>query len=776
MLTIYITNRKYDLIKDVRSNNNMFNAKFYSKSEFLDVYPYVSYDKTIDYLISKYNLNIEVAKIYLDNIKHYPVEKIDNNKAKILSDIKDDLVNNKLLIYNKDLFNVLKESKIIIDGVKSKYLDILLDCFDVSYNEKESNKYKPSIYMLNDLEEEVSFVGERITSLINSGIDIKNIKIFNIDDSYKLMINKVFKLMHLPINEIDDISLAHSEIAKDFINNLDNGVNNSISYITEKYSKNKDIINSIIDICNKYVGLENEALFIKEELASHKVRTKENEETIKIINSLSSVKDTDYVFFLNFSNEIPRIHKDENYFNDKVNKLLNYDTAKDLNEYEKISLLKDIRNVKNLTITYKLTNNGKESYPSNLVEELLDDGEKASVGELTYNASNDYNKYVFGKMLDIYAKYNYLDKYLPTMLNTYPNNYRTYSNNYTGIAPYKIKTKLKNKLNLSYTTMDLYNKCAFAYYIKYILRFSENGSLYNSYVGQIFHHILKQRRKSSFNFEEEFKDIVSEFTFSNEEMFHINLLKEDIKYVLDVLAKQDKYSSLDVIKTEEPFEVKVNDTVTFKGQIDRIDYNPDYNLLTIRDYKTGNPSINTSIMPLGLSLQLPSYLYLLNRNNTWKDYKVGGFFFQPILPGKIKYDGKKSYEQLRDDTYKLVGYSTERQEDLALIDSGYMDSSVIHGMKLNKKGDFYSYTKTFNEDDITLLDELVSNYINKDSTSILNAEFSINPKILDNKTNISCDYCPFKDICFHENKDLVNIESDKNFLKKEGADNGELDN
>ena len=63
--------------------------------------------------------------------------------------------------------------------------------------------------------------------------------------------------------------------------------------------------------------------------------------------------------------------------------------------------------------------------------------------------------------------------------------------------------------------------------------------------------------------------------------------------------------------------------VEFKGFIDKIMYKEkDGNTyLSIIDYKTGNPSIKLDHLKYGLSMQLPSYLYLTSKSKMFDNYE-----------------------------------------------------------------------------------------------------------------------------------------------------------
>ena len=66
---------------------------------------------------------------------------------------------------------------------------------------------------------------------------------------------------------------------------------------------------------------------------------------------------------------------------------------------------------------------------------------------------------------------------------------------------------------------------------------------------------------------------------------------------------------------------------------------------TIVDYKTGSlPDIlNNTIY--GIGMQLPVYLYLINRSNRFPSPKVVGIFLQKVINKEIKRNTKKDYQE-----------------------------------------------------------------------------------------------------------------------------------
>ena len=121
----------------------------------------------------------------------------------------------------------------------------------------------------------------------------------------------------------------------------------------------------------------------------------------------------------------------------------------------------------------------------------------------------------------------------------------------------------------------------------------------------------------------------------------------------------------------------------------------------------------------------------------------------------------------KKERIKLQGYSTDDISILERFDPTYENSEIIKSMKYTDKG-FYHYAKVLNEKEVYEIINYTKKEINKDMNEILNGDFAINPKIYDGK-NISCEFCNFKDICYHSQKDTVYLDKviDLSFLGEE---------
>ena len=77
------------------------------------------------------------------------------------------------------------------------------------------------------------------------------------------------------------------------------------------------------------------------------------------------------VSVFNFNqNKIPIIYKDEDYITDNLKDNLLCDSTLDMNKLERESTIKNILNINNLAITYKLSTPFNSFYPSNLIGDL----------------------------------------------------------------------------------------------------------------------------------------------------------------------------------------------------------------------------------------------------------------------------------------------------------------------------------------------------------------------------------------------------------------------
>ena len=185
------TSTKNKLLKEYSISNNLIKTKFMTKKEYISNY-YFSYDyKTIYYLMNKYKYNLDVVKVYLNNLYSIDINKeYKSNKINLLKRIKKELLDNNLLYINNNFKEFISNKKIKVLNYYEleKYEEELFNQkIELSNNFKELD-----VYEFNTLEEEVNYVCIKIIELLNQGININKIKLAGINDDYLYTIKRLF--------------------------------------------------------------------------------------------------------------------------------------------------------------------------------------------------------------------------------------------------------------------------------------------------------------------------------------------------------------------------------------------------------------------------------------------------------------------------------------------------------------------------------------------------------------------------------------------------------
>ena len=778
-------NNKILIINDYAKNtllkkiNKLLNIKIITLSELKKNYIY-DYDyKSVLYVSNKYNYIPSIARKYIENT-YYINNEYKSRKIELLTKIKNDLEENNLLIKNNLYRKFLNNKDIVLYNLKyvdKYYLNIIEELSStnniITYNEEKETSVK-KIYRCNNSEEEISFVCSKICELIKSGIDINNIKLTNVKSDYTYIIRKIFKLFNIPINIKSDESIKSTMIVKKFKELYNENISEVMDKISELITNNyeKDIYKSILNVVNKYSDSNymdvKEILF--DDIDNIKIKRDELKNAVNIIDFKSDlISDNDYAFLINFNEGIiPINHKDEDYLNDIEKNNLGIDTSFTLNEKETNEVIETIKTTNNLILTYSEYNQNNKIYVSSAYSSDILEEEKVN---LNFNNSNNYNKLRLLSEKDDNNKYGTLSSDLLTLSTHYKDEpYLTYNNKYKKISNNKLKNYLNKGLTLSYSSMNTFYQCSFRYYLDNILRVNKYEERFDAVLGSIFHEILSECFiNDDYDVILNYEKLISESTypFNKSEKFFLENLKNELLLIIDTIKEQLKYTSLKQSMYEKEIKIDISSDVkvTFKGFVDKILYD-EFNgekIVVIIDYKTGNPLLNINNSIYGLDMQLPVYIYLIK--NEIKNVRIGGFYLQKIL-------SNVSNIQKRKESLKLQGYSNEDIDILEKVDSSYENSCVIKSLRTTQNG-FYSYSKIINDEQIDTLYNIVESKVKEARDKILNTEFDINPKEMDDK-NIGCKFCKYKDICYMTSSDIVKLKKIDNVFS-EVNDNAKMD-
>lgn len=720
----------------ILNRNKLINIKTMNMKQFVSKY-FFDYDEdAVLFIMDKYNVKYDIALVYINNLYYIEDKKYGIKKLDFLVEVKRELDNANLLKYNNLFKEYIKNIDIIVYGIRlGKFFQWVLKDINYKYIGKEYKKYDHKIYYFDTLEEEIEYVAFNICMLIDGGVSVSDIKLTNVDSSYYNTINRIFSLFGLRVNIPFKSLLSSFPYIKEFIEMYKN---NDLEYAINNIDKKNKLYDELISVINKYIKYNSKDLIIYK-LENTTIDSYKYNNGIEIIDYLDySCNDNQYIFMVGFNDGIiPNSYKDIDYITDNVKNMINEDMTKDKNMYLREDVLKAIYNIKNLIITYKLRDIKKTFYPSSLCSYF-----EVIRGEIQDNISYSevYNKIKLAKSIDDYIKYGYKNNNFDSLYNNFKIDYNSYNNRYTKI------NRIMDKLTLSYSKMQIYNKCAFRYYLTDILKLDIFEENFSTVIGSMVHYVME---KCLSNNDMDTNKYVSLFLegrkLSNKEKFFLEKYKVCIGELLDQVLMEYEYGSFDNAMYEKKIDIDYGNNVRFTGIIDKILYKEDNNktYVALIDYKTGNDDISLKYINYGLNIQLPIYLYLSNYLN-FKNVLYSGFYLQKF--------------NITDKDYRLVGYSNSDRDILSVIDNNFDNSKIIKGMKTLKSGAFSSYTKVLSNDDIENIKRITEEKINEVIDNIKNNKFDINPKV-DGDKNIGCDFCKFRDICFVKNRDRVEIES-----------------
>ena len=748
-----------DKILNQEKSNELHSIKFMSKKEFIKNFYFDFDNETIYELCKYYKCNYDTAKIFLKNIYYIDDKEYYNEKLNKLVEIKRFLEDNKLLKYNNLFKENLKYNEIVFDSINLTKFDYIMieelkKITDVTIKDKEYNDYTPTIYEFNNIDEEVEYVAYKICDLIESGVDISKIKIAGINKDYDNSINRIFGMYNLKIRK--EVSIFSTKTVRDFLNHYCSDIRITIDYLKNN-NLDIDVINEIIDIVNNYSFIEDYELvkkFIIEDL-KNKVITIHYDNEIEIIDINECDIHDEYVFYLNYNQEsVPKIYLDQDYITNDIRNLTKLDCIEKLNKNERMLIARNLKNIKNLVITYKL----KSPFSSFNKSNLLDIEESSDSINVKKSYSYISNQIILALMYDNLIKYGTISSNLSLYSKHYKIKYKSFYNNYNKIKKNDFYKYLDNKLLLSYTSMNDYFKCSFKYYLKYILKIDINHDITTRHIGSIFHYVLEKCiDEENYNIEKYVKKYIGDnnISMNSKERFFLNKLIQELPFLIDTIKAQNSYISLKERLYEEKIELKYNSkiNINFVGIIDKIIYDDD--IYALVDYKTGNENIDLSLNYYGINMQLATYLFLASKK--FKNAKFAGFYLQFILNKMSKGEEKEE----KENKLKLFGYSNSKY--ISYFDKTYESSRLIKSLKLKNDGTFYSTSKILSDEQVCNLIHLVENKINECIEKIEECDFSINPKNIDGK-NVSCEFCTYKDICFMNNKNILYLDKIDNFL------------
>ena len=768
-LIICPNNLKKRIIREINNNQKLIAFKVMDLQEFLNNYFFTYDKKTIFYIMCKYKVKYEIALEYLNSLYYIENKNYLSLKLNNLVKLKQDLLDKDLLTINNNFLYYLNNVNIIICGIElDPFLINIFNKWEYAVVDYHYEKKNINVLEFLNIEDEIGYIISDIKSKLDNGISIDKIKIVSGGSEYTNVFKRLFNWANIPLDLNEKISLYNLEFTKKIINMLKDNYSFS-DIITNLNNIDDSYINKIVNIFNNYVDFNIETSRLVDmiiyDLKNSYVKSKHLKNSIKVI-SLEEIENDDFTYLVGFNKEnYPKIYKDEEFLSDDMKNELGLFTSNQRNNYELNKLRNYVYN-NNLIITYKLKTSFDNYNPCILIDE--DNMNVLKNNRISYNFSHFFNKFNLAKGYDNFYKYGIINDDLKMLDSNYKNlEYDTYDNKFTGVDNNTYLNSI-NKLTLSYSSIDSFFRCSFRYYLSNVLRIHEdNTDDFYINIGNIFHYVLSKYRESDFSFDKSWNEEANKYTFTLDKLILLEKLKEELKFDLEIIRKQENYTNMHEYLFEKRFTVPItnlkNKDVYFTGVVDKIiyDYVDNKNIVSIIDYKTGTLPSNLNNVIYGIGMQLPIYMFFIKRSNLFPNLEIAGFYLQKIINKDVKRTLNKTLDELKENSLKLVGYSNCSSDIISVFDTTYHDSGLISGLKQKNDGSFYNYSKVLSDKELNKLDNIVSSRINDGASRILDGDFIINPKKVD-KDYIGCEFCSYRDICFKKENDYVELEKYNN--------------
>ena len=726
--------------------------------------------KAIFKIMNYYNVSYFMAKEYINGVKlienkEYNIPKLDslvsiynylNQNGYIY---KDKFFKNRLSIFPVTFINPDNHKDYLkLKEEVMKYTNVYEYTF-------AKNKNQPVVYEFDNILEESLFIFNKIVDLVNEGVSLNKIFIVN-NDEYRYMFKRLARNYSVSVNFKSNENILSSNIVRDFFNECYQ--KETFKEVLETLNNSDPIYSKIVDTINNYGLVEYKPSvcinILKNVFKEIKYPAIRYVEAVNFISNKSILNDDEYVFYPGFNlGVVPKIYKEEAFLNDALLEVLESNPSYIKNKIEKENTINFITFNKNVFITYKKLNGVKSIEPSLLIKELGLNIVRPSI-ELGYSKVEDDLRLT--SYYDKLIKYNENNQ----LLNEYGIQdvlYKTYNHKFKGVDKSLIDDRYsEKKLNLSYSSMKLYYQCPFYFYAEKVLGLGEYETTLATRLGTYTHAVLERSYQDDFDFERVVDEQISINAEDAKDVFFFNQMKS---FLANTISFNKEFESKSIFKN---FDLEKNikldfKTFTFEGFIDKVMYHIDGDdaYAVIVDYKTGSDVATLDNIEYGINLQLPIYMLLLKNNELFKgkNLHIIGFYLQKVKI--VLFNNKKDIANQIKENLKLQGYTVRDIGLINMFDPNFEKSEYIKSLSLTKDGGFNRYAKLFKKEEQDKIINLSKDLIIKAGTNILNGEYKIEPKRIDGK-NISCTYCKYKDICYMDYEDELDLPK-KEFKEEE---------
>lgn len=335
-------------------------------------------------------------------------------------------------------------------------------------------------------------------------------------------------------------------------------------------------------------------------------------------------------------------------------------------------------------------------------------------------------------------------------------------------------------LHTSVSRLEQFAACAYAHFLKYGLKLSEEEEYTFEAVdlGNLFHETLyrfgrymSEGEYTWFNCPKEKADAfidktVDEFAaeYGNTVLYDTarnEAVKERAKGILKTtvenLSFQLRKGLFEPVCYEMPFFTKGD--VELYGKVDRMDVAKKDGRIYVKvlDYKSGRHKFDPARLFFGLDLQLAVYMNAAvereEKQNPGKQVIPSAIFYyqieDPLVEGTSEEGEEARMEKLREKL-KVQGLIREEDAVLELLDESGVENSQVIPVKRKKDGSLAAASQTAVPKEFDLIGKYASLKVEQIAKQIKKGDISVNPGT--DGVHSACDFCSYSHVCGFEKR------------------------
>ncbi len=698
---------------------------------------------------------------------------------KMLKDLKLQLKKRGVLWDSRNADAVFSTHKIIVsDEFYDPLFDIALEKlkpYDVERVSFEKT-HRPNIVSKRfaTLEEEIRDVMISIRRLEEKGVPFSDIAIVNAHNAYHSLLLRMKEAFSVPLNGVRKRPLYAFPTAKRFLEALDGDASDLYEAFKKAFEElgrprrnmEERIVEAIRTTVNPLVRLDADVKavfpYIVHLFKRRQVTLTQYTDAVEC-TTFNDLNDRyEHVFIVGTHEGHFPVYTAENDLLDKADREeIGFPLSEAENTKRKQEILDAPARFANVTVSFS-EKSAEEHYSEshvvaslkqryNIVEEL-----PHSLEAQPYSKSVDM---LHAKALyDDYALYGKKDDALEIFRGLFEDELGTYDNRFSDLHEETLRRILPEPLQLSYTKLNAYFECPFRFYIEHLLSIEETEETMNMVLGRFFHSVLETTLDEETLTDERLEEVLQEHLKTSptaQERFYLERAKEAIKTARNHIRRQHQKTNYETHALEGRYEKSyLSEKARVVGVIDKVLRDQDdYALI---DYKSTKPTFDLRLAYYGMSAQLLVYMLLFLE--TAPNAAFTGFYEQTILHNPFKRDFKKSYAKQVRDFYKLRGYTVNDLRRIERFDPEYETDPFIDKLRTKKDGTLRKTTKQFASADLRNLLEHMDSLLEDAFEKILSGRFDVSPWQDDKGRTISCEHCPFSDVCYRRKRDYRTVD------------------